>query len=197
MKYNIISFVIGLAAGVFGGLVGLGGGLIMIPLMVGILKVSQHRAHGTSLVALVFTGLSGAVSYALNGSIDLTRRDLSCGYGHAHRPLRSSLMPCASRMEIKEIFWRILDFMRHSLNFKTVDQQIRRSDAVLFLNRGVFNNRSFYRISFRHDGSRWRYDHGSGHGTALWFQPASSPGNITFSHGSGRCCWRFHAFAVG
>lgn len=72
IKNNIISFVIGLVAGFFGGLVGLGGGLIMIPLMVGILKLSQHQAHGTSLVALVFTGLSGAVSYALNGSINLT-----------------------------------------------------------------------------------------------------------------------------
>ena len=72
MKNNIISLLIGLAAGFFGGLVGLGGGLIMIPLMVGILKLGQHQAHGTSLVALVFTGLSGAISYALNGSIDLT-----------------------------------------------------------------------------------------------------------------------------
>jgi uncharacterized protein len=71
VKSNIISFIIGLAAGFFGGLVGLGGGLIMIPLMVGVLKLSQHQAHGTSLVAVVFTGLSGAVSYALNGSIDL------------------------------------------------------------------------------------------------------------------------------
>ena len=72
LKINLISFAIGLSAGIFGGLVGLGGGLIMIPLMVGILKVSQHQAHGTSLVALVFTGLSGAITYALNGSIDLT-----------------------------------------------------------------------------------------------------------------------------
>jgi uncharacterized protein len=71
MKNNIISLAIGLAAGSFGGLIGLGGGLIMIPLMVGILKLGQRQAHGTSLVALVFTGLSGAVSYALNGSIDL------------------------------------------------------------------------------------------------------------------------------
>jgi uncharacterized protein len=72
MKNNIISFVIGLVAGVFGGLVGLDGGLIMIPLMVGILKLGQHQAHGTSLVALVFTGMSGAISYALNGSINFT-----------------------------------------------------------------------------------------------------------------------------
>lgn len=63
---------IGLLAGVFGGLVGLGGGVVMIPLMVDLLKLGQHRAHGTSLVALVFTGISGAATYALKGSVDVT-----------------------------------------------------------------------------------------------------------------------------
>ena len=72
MKNNIISLAIGLTAGFFSGIFGIGGGLIMIPLMVGLLKLGQHQAHGTSLVAIVFTGLSGAISYALNGSINLT-----------------------------------------------------------------------------------------------------------------------------
>lgn len=67
----MIGFLIGLTAGTFGGLVGLGGGVLMVPLMVGILKLGQHKAHGTSLVALVFTGISGAVTYALKGSIDI------------------------------------------------------------------------------------------------------------------------------
>jgi len=66
-----MNFLIGLAAGGFGGLVGLGGGVIMIPLMVSILKMSQHKAHGTSLVAVVFSGISGAVTYALHGSVDV------------------------------------------------------------------------------------------------------------------------------
>ena len=70
MKKNIISFVIGLSAGLFGGLVGAGGGLVMIPLMTAILKFNQHLAHGTSLVALVFTGISGALIYGLRGHID-------------------------------------------------------------------------------------------------------------------------------
>ncbi len=65
-----MSFLIGLLAGVFGGLVGLGGGVIMIPLMVRFFKFDQHLAHGTSLMALVFTGLTGAVTYYLNGSVD-------------------------------------------------------------------------------------------------------------------------------
>jgi uncharacterized membrane protein YfcA len=66
-----MSFLIGLFAGSFGGLVGLGGGVIMVPLMYGILKLPQLKAHGTSLVALVFTGITGAVTYALRGNVDV------------------------------------------------------------------------------------------------------------------------------
>lgn len=62
---------IGLLAGVFGGLMGVGGGLIMIPLMVTVLKLSQHKAHGTSLLALVFTGISGAMAYGIKGEVDI------------------------------------------------------------------------------------------------------------------------------
>jgi len=68
----MVNFLIGIVAGMFGGLVGLGGGVVMIPLMVGVLKLTQHQAHGTSLVALVFTGVAGAITYALKGSVDLT-----------------------------------------------------------------------------------------------------------------------------
>lgn len=65
------SLLIGLAAGCFGGLVGLGGGVIMVPLMVGVAGLQQKQAHGTSLVALVFTGLVGAATYATKGQVDL------------------------------------------------------------------------------------------------------------------------------
>jgi len=70
MKRHFISFAIGIAAGTFGGLIGLGGGVIMVPLLIGVLKLSQHRAHGTSLVALVFTAAGGALIYGLRGHID-------------------------------------------------------------------------------------------------------------------------------
>ncbi|GAB6269728.1 MAG: sulfite exporter TauE/SafE family protein [Smithella sp.] len=71
MATIIISFVIGLITGTFGGLIGIGGGVIMIPLMVEVLKLSQHKAHGTSLVALVFTGLGGAITYASHSTLNL------------------------------------------------------------------------------------------------------------------------------
>jgi uncharacterized membrane protein YfcA len=67
----MVNFLIGLLAGVFGGLFGVGGGLVMIPLMVGFLRLTQIKAHGTSLAAMVFVGISGAATYALQGSVDL------------------------------------------------------------------------------------------------------------------------------
>jgi uncharacterized membrane protein YfcA len=66
----MIDLLIGLAGGFFGGLVGLGGGVIMIPLMVSIGKLTQHQAHGTSLVAVVFTGMAGAAAYLFHNAVD-------------------------------------------------------------------------------------------------------------------------------
>lgn len=71
-----MSFLIGLFAGLFGGLVGLGGGVIIITMVVRLFKFSQHQAHGTSLMVLVFTGLAGAATYYLNGSVDFVAAGL-------------------------------------------------------------------------------------------------------------------------
>lgn len=46
-----------------GSLAGMGGGFVMIPLLTGICRLSQHQAHGTSLAAVMATGIAGAISY--------------------------------------------------------------------------------------------------------------------------------------
>ncbi len=51
-EYIIIIMLIGLAAGVLSGLVGIGGGVILVPAMVYFLSYSQHQAQGTSLGVL-------------------------------------------------------------------------------------------------------------------------------------------------
>ncbi len=70
MSLSWRSIIIGLAGGFFGSMVGLGGAVVIIPLLTGWAKVSQHKAHATSLVAVVFTGLIGAVAYAGGGALD-------------------------------------------------------------------------------------------------------------------------------
>ena len=63
---------IGLAGGVVSGLIGVGGGIILIPLMVGVLGMSQHRAHGTSLAIIVPTACAATIRYAMANTIDWT-----------------------------------------------------------------------------------------------------------------------------
>jgi uncharacterized membrane protein YfcA len=53
MQTIIILVIIGLAAGIMGGMVGVGGGIIIVPALVYFLAFSQHEAQGTSLGLIV------------------------------------------------------------------------------------------------------------------------------------------------
>ena len=50
----IIILIIGLMAGILSGLVGVGGGIILVPALVYFLHYTQHQAQGTSLGVLTF-----------------------------------------------------------------------------------------------------------------------------------------------
>jgi len=64
--------LIGLVAGVAAGMFGIGGGLIIVPALMFILKARPLEAIGTSLAALIPpVGLLGAVEYYRNGHIRL------------------------------------------------------------------------------------------------------------------------------
>ncbi len=51
---NNLIIIIGLFAGILSGLVGVGGGIILVPALVYFLNYSQHQAQGTSLGVLTF-----------------------------------------------------------------------------------------------------------------------------------------------
>ena len=65
----LISILIGAAAGMLAGLTGVGGGVFLVPLLVGVLVVAQHQAHGTSLAVIFPIALVGAITYAIHGHI--------------------------------------------------------------------------------------------------------------------------------
>ena len=68
----LMLLLIGLVAGILGGLLGLGGGIIMIPAMVFLLGFSQHQAIGTSLaVMLPPIGMFAAYNYYKAGNVNL------------------------------------------------------------------------------------------------------------------------------
>lgn len=53
----------GLIGGFLSGFAGIGGGVVLIPLMVGLLAVSQHKAHGTSLAIIIPTAIVAVTQY--------------------------------------------------------------------------------------------------------------------------------------
>ena len=67
-KYKVIGF--GFITGIFSGLLGIGGGIILIPLMVTYLGINQHMAHGTSLAVIVPTAITASVVYSFSGNIN-------------------------------------------------------------------------------------------------------------------------------
>jgi hypothetical protein len=67
----IILVVIGLLAGILSGIVGIGGGLIIIPMLILFLGTSQHVAQGTSLaVMLPPIGFLAALNYYKAGFVE-------------------------------------------------------------------------------------------------------------------------------
>ena len=61
---------IGLIAGTVGSLVGLGGGIIIVPLLIGLHSLSPQLAVGTSMVTVVFTGLASTLTYMKHKRVD-------------------------------------------------------------------------------------------------------------------------------
>lgn len=61
---------IGLAAGFFSALFGVGGGIIIVPLLLLLLRYDQRVATGTSLAAIGVIALAGTILYAVRGEVD-------------------------------------------------------------------------------------------------------------------------------
>ena len=66
----IVLIIIGLLAGILSGLVGVGGGIIMIPLLIILLGLTQHQAQGTALFAMLPPiGILAAMNYFKQGFV--------------------------------------------------------------------------------------------------------------------------------
>ena len=63
--------LIGGVAGLGSGLFGVGGGVLMVPLLVLACDFEQHAAHVNSLAAGILLGASGAITYGLDGSVEV------------------------------------------------------------------------------------------------------------------------------
>lgn len=67
----IYSLAVGLAGGLLSGFFGVGGGIVMVPLILWVLGADQHTAHATSLAAIFLIAASGVVGYAAAGEVSV------------------------------------------------------------------------------------------------------------------------------
>ncbi|WP_438853961.1 sulfite exporter TauE/SafE family protein [Agromyces sp. M3QZ16-3] len=63
--------LVGVVGGLLSGLFGVGGGIVMVPLLILLAGMDQRRASATSLAAIVPTALVGSIAYLVNGQVDL------------------------------------------------------------------------------------------------------------------------------
>lgn len=75
----LIYIVLGLVAGTLSGLIGIGGGIIIVPALVFLVGLSQHEAQGTTLALMVPpVGILAAWTYYKQGYVDLKIAALIC-----------------------------------------------------------------------------------------------------------------------
>jgi uncharacterized protein len=70
-RYWVALAVTGVIGGILSGAFGVGGGILMVPLLIGLAGMDQKRASATSLVAIIPTAIAGSAAYFANGEVDL------------------------------------------------------------------------------------------------------------------------------
>lgn len=72
MNATVTKVGVGFLVGVLSGLLGVGGGVFLVPIMVAWFGYTQHLAQGTSLAVVIPTGLVSGIVYSCHGQADLT-----------------------------------------------------------------------------------------------------------------------------
>lgn len=71
MRRHVTPVLLGVVSGLLGGLMGVGGGIILVPLLVHLLHMGQHEAQGTSLAFVIGAALVAAIPYYGSDRLDL------------------------------------------------------------------------------------------------------------------------------
>lgn len=109
LQLIILLMIIGLAAGVLSGLVGVGGGIIIVPALVFFLGFTQHEAQGTSLGLLLLpVGILAVMNYYNKGYIDVRVVLVMCVAFVIGGWLGSKLALSLSQEVIKKVFAVVL-----------------------------------------------------------------------------------------
>ena len=130
----IILIIIGIAAGMLGGMVGVGGGIIIVPALVFFLGFSQKMAQGTSLgILLLPVGILGVIQYYKEGYVDMRVVLLISTGFFLGSLLGSKLALSLSQETVKKIFAILLIIVAVKMLF--LDKKIPESKTTVQLNK--------------------------------------------------------------
>ena len=103
-----LAILIGLTVGFLSGFLGVGGGFILVPLMVLLLKMPIRIAIGTSLLEVACYAASGAIGHLMMGNVDLPLVGILAVGGIVASPLGAIATKKASPQHLREIFAAVL-----------------------------------------------------------------------------------------
>ncbi len=105
---KIRAMAVGAVCGAASGLLGVGGAVIMVPLLGAALGLSQHRAQGTSLVVTVFTASAALYWYAQDGNLNVWLALTLAAGSIAGSPLGARLAHSTSAAVLRRAFGILL-----------------------------------------------------------------------------------------
>jgi uncharacterized membrane protein YfcA len=118
MNEILILLIIGLAAGFLSGMVGVGGGIIIVPALVYFLGFNQHQAQGTTLFMFLFPiGILGVMTYYKAGHVDWKAALFICTTFIAGNYFGASLAVSIDQITVKKIFGALIIIMGAKMLF--------------------------------------------------------------------------------
>lgn len=100
---NLLLIAAGLAAGVLSGLLGVGGGIVLVPMLL-LAGYTQHEAHATSLAAIIPIAAAGAITFAVAGEVDPWIAVALAGGSLLGAPLGAKIMLAARETTLRLSF---------------------------------------------------------------------------------------------
>jgi uncharacterized membrane protein YfcA len=109
LQIILVLLAVGLAAGFLSGMVGIGGGIIIVPVLVYFLGFTQHQAQGTTLfMFLLPIGILGVMNYHKQGYVDYKTALIVCTTFVFGSYFGSKLSISLDQKTVKQIFGVII-----------------------------------------------------------------------------------------
>jgi uncharacterized membrane protein YfcA len=110
--------VVGAMGGLLSGAFGVGGGIIMVPLLMWFVGMDQRRAAATSLVAIVPSAISGTIQYLAQGQVDVAAGLIVAVGGVAGSLIGTKLLRTLSLAWLRWLFIALLVLVAVRLFFE-------------------------------------------------------------------------------